>query len=269
MLNGACTAQVLWIDEVFQTEVALLSILARLPTGTAYLLSGDIHQFGPCFDSWRGSTVPDGAFARSSLYYVLAGGCRLTLTECRRSDTELFAFYSSMISGGSRFELDLHQVLREARRLYHFTGPSRHNVCISHRNRRKINREVTQAFMPAGARFLRANASTEESLWVWPGCPLLGASSCQRAHVQNNVYYVIQEVSDTHVILEGGRRLTFAQVLSQTRPAWCRTIASIQGWEVPENEELRVWDTRNPHFGMRHLYVCISRSKDSSRIHVT
>ena len=208
-------------------------------------------------------TVPSLARASITLWLVAVD------SRCRRAKdpTEtFFAFYSSLIAGGSRFQLDLHQVLREARGLYHFQGPSRHNVCISHRARRRINREVTQAFKPAGARFIRAS---EESMWVWPGCPLLGASSCQRAHVQNNVYYVIQEVSDTHVTLEGGQRLTFAQVLAQTRPAWCRTIASIQGWEVPETEELRVWDTRNPHFGMRHLYVCISRSKESSRIHIT
>ena len=140
-------------------------------------------------------------------------------------------------------------------------------MCISHRQRRRINREVTQAFRPIGARFLRANSATEESTYVWVGCPVLGASSCQRANVQNNVSYEIQEVSDTHVTLDNGKRITFAQVLAWTRPAWCRTIASIQGTEF--DEEMRIWDTRNPHFTMRHLYVCLSRSKDSSRIHVT
>ena len=59
--------------------------------------------------------------------------------------------------------------------------------------------------------------------------------------------------------LLGGVKLTDAQVLSWTRPAWARTIASIQGTEF--DEELRVWDTRNPHFTMKHLYVCLSRAK--------
>ena len=75
-------------------------------------------------------------------------------------------------------------------------------------------------------------------MWIWPGCPLIGASSAQRTRIQNNVTYTLSEVAADHVVLEGGRTLPHALVLSLTRPAWCRTIASIQGDEF--HEELRI-----------------------------
>ena len=267
ILNGVCTSDIIWCDEVFQTECALMTQIAKLPISTQFILTGDPHQFGPCWDSWRGCRVPPGAFESSSVYWSMASGHRLTLTQCRRSDQELFAYYTSLIQGGARFTLPLAEVLEECRGLYRFEGPARHNVCISHRARRRINAQIGALFKPRGALYLRASSQNEESTWIWPGCPVIGASSAQRSKVQNNVTYEIQEVAEDHVILEGGRKLSHALLLSLTRPAWCRTIASIQGDEF--DEELRIWDTRNPHFTMRSLYVCLSRSKSAARIHVT
>jgi hypothetical protein len=132
-----------------------------------------------------------------------------------------------------------------------------------------LNREVSQALRPRGARFLRANAATAESTWIWPGFPLIGATSSARTRILNNVTYAVEEVLPDAVVLEGGRKLTFQQVVAWTRPAWARTYASIQGTEFPEAESLRLWDTQNAHFSMRHLYVAISRCRDTARIHVT
>jgi hypothetical protein len=268
ILNGQFVSSILWVDEVFQTECALMTQLAKLPEKVQFILTGDPHQFGPCFDSWRGCPVLPGAFERSSLYHSLAHGFRLTLSQCRRSDQALFQYYSSLIRGGARFALPLAQVLEECRGLYRFEGPARHNVCISHRNRRRINAQLAAINKPPGAVYLRTrNSPHEESTWIWPGCPLIGASSSQRAKVRNNVSYVVEEVSESHVVLEGGVRLSHPMVLALTRPGWCRTIASIQGDEF--DEHLRIWDTRNAHFDMRCLYVCLSRAKDASKVHVT
>jgi len=269
VLNGAVSANVLWLEEAFQTECALMTQLAKLPAHVGFIFTGDPHQFGPIHSHWRGCPVPSGAFERSSVYHTLAHGNRLRLTTCRRSDAVLFAFYSSLIAGGSRFELPLSQVLAEARELFHFEGPARHNLCISHKQRRRLNREVSQALRPRGAVYLRANAATAESTWVWPGCPLIGATSSARTRILNNVTYLVEAVLPDGVVLEGGRKLTFQQVLAWLRPAWARTYASIQGTEFPASESIRLWDTRNPHFGMRHLYVATSRAMTMAQIHVT
>jgi len=269
VLNGACSTDVLWLEEAFQTECALMTQLVKIPARVSFVFTGDPHQFGPVHNHWRGCPVPTGALERSSLYHTLAQGNRLQLRVCRRSDEVLFAYYSSLIAGGSRFELPLSQVLAEARELFRFEGHARHNLCISHRQRRRLNREVGQALRPKGAVFLRANAATSESTWVWPGFPLIGATSSARTKILNNVVYEIQAILPDAVMLGGGRKLTFQQVVAWTRPAWARTYASIQGSEFPMDESLRLWDTRNPHFSMRHLYVAVSRCRDTTRIHVT
>ena len=163
VLNGACSTDVLWLEEAFQTECTLMTQLAKLPCRVSFIFTGDPHQFGPVHSHWRGCPVPAGAFERSSLYHAMAQGNRLQLRACRRSDEALFAYYSSLIAGGARFELPLARVLAEARELFRFQGPARHNLCISHKQRRRLNREVSQALRPKGAVFLRANASTSES----------------------------------------------------------------------------------------------------------
>ena len=171
----------------------------------------------------------------------------------------------SLISTGARFHQPLQEVLADARARFVFEGPARHNVCISHVMRRRLNRQLGEHFRPEGAKFLKAQKAHEESTWLYPGAPLLGCASQQR--VSNNVTYEVQAVTDEGCVLDSGAKLTNAQVLSWTRPAWARTIASIQGTEF--DEELRVWDTRSPHFTMRHLYVCLSRAKDAAKLHVT
>ena len=241
--------------------------LAKLPASVQWIMSGDPEQFGPVHDSWRGCPVKPGAFEGSSFFWSRCHGNRLRLTTCRRSSVELFDYYSSLIRGGARFQLDLRAVLEEARARFVFDGPARHNVCISHRHRKKLNAQLGNHFKPVGARYLKASTPHEESQWVYPGAPLIGCASGQRSKIQNNVEYEVAALTEGGVVLVGGAKLTDAQVLHWTRPAWARTIASIQGTEF--DEELRVWDTRNPHFTMRHLYVCLSRAKDASKLHVT
>ena len=57
----------------------------------------------------------------SELLLALAGGTRLTLTACRRSDSFLFGWYSSLADEprGARFGLPLEQQVAEARRDFH------------------------------------------------------------------------------------------------------------------------------------------------------
>ena len=73
----------------------------------------------------------------------------MKLLECRRSDAELFDFYSSLIAGGSRFELVV--AVREAKELLTYDGPAEHNLVISHQKRIKLNRELNQQLAPMGA----------------------------------------------------------------------------------------------------------------------
>ena len=95
ILHGACTAGVILVEEISQIECALWTQLNKV--NKQWILCGDFNQFAPVFDSWRGTDVPEGSFERSRMFHRMAGGNRLTLTRCRRADSFLFDFYSSLI----------------------------------------------------------------------------------------------------------------------------------------------------------------------------
>ena len=61
-------------------------------------------------------------------------------------------------------------------------------------------------------------------------------------------------------------KLTYSQVASWLRLSFARTYASVQGTEF--SEPLRLHDTANKHFTMRHLFVALSRAKDKSKIDI-
>ena len=61
-------------------------------------------------------------------------------------------------------------------------------------------------------------------------------------------------------------KLTYDQVASWLRLSFARTYASIQGTEF--SESLRLHDTANIHFTMKHLFVALSRAKDKNKIDI-
>ena len=83
----------------------------------------------------------------------MAGGNRLVLVECKRSDARLYGFYASIIPGGSRSSEPLPVVLAAAKGEFNFQGPARWNLCISHRKRVQLNAKLNVLFKPEGASF--------------------------------------------------------------------------------------------------------------------
>jgi hypothetical protein len=254
LMHGSCLFDVVWADEVYQLECTLLAQLNKIAS-RQWLLSGDCHQFPPMFNSFRGGAIDDDAFGRSNLLKTLCGRNRLTLKVCRRSDGELFAWYSSLIRGGSRFHLPLAEVLQEARTRFRLQGHAAHNLVISHRRRIQLNREANcrergrQAVLVRGA------------MWVWPGLKLLGSAGHRK--IQNGITYEITSVSADTITL-GDITLTFPQAAASLRLAHAQTYASVQGSEF--SGTLALWDTDNRHFTMRHLFVALSRAKRAEDI---
>ena len=283
VLHGACVADAIWVDELFQIETPLWAQLQKL-SGRQWLLSGDENQFGPIFDHWKGSAVPQDTLWNSGFLHWLSGGRRLVLRECRRSERLLFDWYSSLIAGGCRFDQPLSQVLDEARQTFNFTGPARHNLCLSHRRRIRINAECNRHFKPAeGCVFVRAKPEkgqlcAAQNMWIWVGIELLGCSRCSKK-VRNNVVYTVKGIEEEHVKLsapedEGQSRqsrqtplaLTYQQVADLTRLSFCRTYASCQGTEFEGT--LRLHDVTSRHMTRRHLFVALSRAKRADQVDV-
>ena len=135
------------------------------------------------FNSFRGAPIPEDAFEQSPLLHRMAGGNRLVLTECRRSDARLYGFYASLIPGGARFSEPLPLVLAAAKGEFNFPGPARWNLCISHRKRVQLNAQLNVLFKPEDAVFIpfkrKRPGSLAQNMWIWPGIQLLGCV-CRR-----------------------------------------------------------------------------------------
>jgi hypothetical protein len=257
ILNGAATADVLWVDECYQLETNLWSQLNRL-SGRQFILSGDPNQFAPLFDSWRGVAVPEDAFQRSNLLLALAQCNRLTLTRCMRSDVQLFSFYASIIPGGSRFSQPLADVLAEARATFCRPGPALQNLCISHRKRHQLNKEANERERLAHK---AVYVKGDPGMWVWPGLVLFGSSGGRKT--RNGLAYEVESIGEDSLVA-GGVKLPFANLAATMRLPRANTYASCQGTEYPDT--LAINDTDNPHFSRRHLFVALSRAKEACNV---
>jgi hypothetical protein len=267
ILNGAPSCDVLYLDEISQIDVGLLALLARLTyTNMRFILAGDFHQFSPIGSCWKGTPIDDEAFQRSALLHRMCGGNVVHLTECRRADSVLFDFYSSLIDGGMRFELPVARAVAEAREIFKFEGTARWNLVISHAKRVQLNRtlnllhsrgkEVTKLEITGQA--VRGNAA--QSMLIWPGIQLLGHSG---RIVRNQVLYTVKKIEGEQVWLEElAKPLSFDQVKSCLRLSFSQTYASVQGNEY--DEPLRLHDCTHRFFSRKHLFVGLSRSKQGA-----
>jgi hypothetical protein len=263
--NGSVKCEDLWIDEVSQLDHNLL--LDFNTVSPRFLLSGDFNQFGPISNSFRGTEVPAAAFENSKLLWEMAGGNRLTLTECRRSSRQLFDFYSTLIRGERRFDIS------DARARYPLlagAGPTLHNLVISHKQRIRINAELNRLHAPAADAVVEVTFTEEEKgfhnnepqdMLVYPGLMLLGCSTF--GEIKNAVPYTVVEVYENEVLVKDESEAEFlvpwAVAKKVLRLGFARTYASIQGTEY--KEPLTLHDAEHRFFTRQHLYVGLSRAR--------
>lgn len=148
--EGGTSVDVIWVDEISMLDLELLCDLNHISfrdPPPQWILSGDFNQYAPFFNAFRGKPFAK-SFEGSSLLHTLAGGNRLTMKTCRRSDAELFSYYSSLIPEGSRHKTPLPHIVAEARQIYHAskatgfipgTALAPTNLVLSHRLRVELN----------------------------------------------------------------------------------------------------------------------------------
>jgi hypothetical protein len=194
------------------------------------------------------------------------------LTECRRGDRRLFDFYSSLIAGGSRFELPLRECVAQANALFVHNGPARWNLVISHRKRVQINREMNQAEAPRDAACLvvsgrPARGNGAQTMLLWPGIQLYGCVVMEKRGIRNGCLYTVESLDPAAetVKLEGvDGELSFDQAKTCLRLSYAQTYASCQGSEF--GGSLRLWDCGHQFFTKRHLFVGLSRAKQDAQV---
>ena len=140
---------------------------------------------------------------------------------------------------------------------------------ISHDKRKKINRERNLQDKPEDAIFLRApkvtgQGNAPQNMWIWKGLRLLGAGG--KCSCPKGVFYEIAECTNDLVKLKGGEELTHDECVKCLRLSYAITYASSQGLTLPGI--VRLDDTANRHFTIKHAYVGVSRCTSSALLEI-
>jgi hypothetical protein len=185
---------------------------------------------------------------------------------------ELFAFYSSLIEGRSRYELTLQELVRQAKATFTCGSSARFNLVISHQRCLRINRELNQQEAPPGAVRLEVTGKASQgngaqTMLLWPGLQLIGSVSAEKKGVRNGCLYTVAAVGDGKVSLAGLETVfSYEQVKLWLRLSYAQTYASCQGTEF--DGTLRLWDVTHRFYTRRHLFVGLSRAKLAAAVGV-
>ena len=90
-------------------------------------------------------------------------------------------------------------------------------------------------------------------MWIWPGLRLIGAGG----KLLKGVFYEVENCDQETVCLTSGETLNHDEFVKSSRLSYAITYASSQGLTLPGI--VRLEDTTNKHFTLRHLYVGSSR----------
>ena len=202
----------------------------------------------------------------------MANGNRLVLTECKRSDSQLFDFYTRLIPGGDLYDQPIQEGVRLAREKFTYEGVCDLNLVLSHRKRITINRKVNMHKKPEDAIFLpcpklkRLSLNAPQEMWIWPELELLGCLPIEKQGLRNGVVYKIESIADDTVHFEGGISLCKEDTVQIMRLSRAMTYASVQGRET--DGSLCLYDCDSSHFTHKHLYVALSRAKKAHYVRV-
>jgi len=281
--EGATAADTIWVDEISMLDLALLQDLNhasyRKPP-IQWILSGDFNQYLPFFQSFLGQPV-DKTFGDSDLLHLLAGGSKLTMTTCRRSDEALFNWYSSFVAEprGWRHCQTIAETVSQARaeftesRATGFLPGSKlapTNLVISHRLREVVNskcnrvdaagrQDTQQMTMQEFGLEAERGVNNPQTALFWPGLHVVACSKGRK--LKNGRDYEILSLGATVTLRDGDEEqitLKRCEFFRCTRLRYAVTYASAQGLTI--TGLLALHDTDHLHFDWRKLYVGLSRA---------
>jgi hypothetical protein len=261
----------------------------------SWILSGDFNQYEPFFNTFKGAPVQK-SFESSCLLYLLAGGTRITLTKCRRSEADLFEYYSSLIPGGIRHEVPMSFLVAEARQKYNAdnavgfipgTKLAPVNFVLSHRLRESLNAQcnaadaqgkhgivqlcMTDFYTPEEIAKLEKGQNHAQDAYFWPGMLVVAKTNSKK--LKNALPYEIVTIGESNVTLRlkleddethEEIELSHGQFFKAVRLGYALTYASIQG--VTIRTLIALHDTGHAHFDRRKLFVGVSRATASDKL---
>ena len=109
----------------------------------------------------------------------------------------------------------------------------------------------------------RQQASDPQSLWVWPGCRVVGAGG---KVAKGQICHVVSYTPDL-VELDIGTKLLPDELVRAIRPGHCLVFAGCQGLTL--EGLVRIETGNSPHLTIKHLYVGCSRATSHTLLEVT
>jgi hypothetical protein len=205
----------------------------------------------------------------------MAGGNVCHLAVNHRSDPAIFDFCGSIVPGGSRAHLSMHEKVEEAKKA--FPASKRradYSLVISHAKRRRINHEMNLQLKPKNAVLLKApttkQANAPQDGYFWPGMSVVGCMDTKRGLLHNGGWYEIKACDHRAFRLkaENGNELDISaqEAMAKLRMTWALTYACVQGLTLPGRVKLH--DCLNPRMDWRKLNVGLSRGTRSDLVEI-
>jgi hypothetical protein len=270
------------LDEASFVPASLWAQLSRfVHSGAKFLVLGDFRgQFTAAYNTWHGADV-DVDVEESAFLRGLCSGRRFILTTNRRSDAELFDFYSPICRGGAREHAPIQELLAEARLRFPLVGSSEEvdwHLCVSNKARIAINRQVNEhqaacyeatTGLPALVLDPPEKSNLQQEIRLFPGLVLVGNAT--EDGVKNGVFYRVVEIAETKVTLQlmdtdETIKVWLDKITTRLRPAAALTYFSSQGRTL--KGRVRLLDTKCRHFSPRHLAVGVGRATGARLVQV-
>ena len=219
----------------------------------------------------------------SRTFMKLCNCLRVLLTENRRAAGDWEHFNRIMTLRPNVDEEPDKWVLRFAER-YPWKGEQiSYYICLSHKNRMRINKwqndlekeHHRDKLFIASYGFVKGCSSQPQDMWVWPGMQLIGGGRTSRK-VLNGVCYIVHSFDDLHLrvtthpdfgdedeIIE----LEMREASDNLRLCYAAVYHSCQGRTLKQQHVL-LMDTHKKYFTGRHLYVGASRVTSGEYLHV-
>ena len=284
------------IDECSMVPMSMWSALLNMTfLGHALYVMGDYEgQFTPIEDSHRQHQWEK--LWNSRFMLDLCNGLRIKLNKFRRQaadgrplDFDHFQFVGSIYPG----KMCLADALMEARDKYPAAGRLclGTTLCISHRCRVAINRDVNIAMARSDSKFVPANpdkraehvkeANQPQDMWIYEGIVLVARCKTNEKPLKNGVRYKVKAIAEedddqnnfemiavTDDNQETGESfvMTTAELGNKMRLSYAITYFSSQARTI--NGPLRLAQTSSKNFTLRHLIVGLGRGPSSRDIQV-
>ena len=272
--------QVMIVDEVSMIGKQLMERMARWHImGLQFICMGDFSQLLAVGEDpekrWRMET--------SRTLMGLRNNLRVLLTKNRRAAADPEHF-SRIMMLRPWVDEDLTYWLHHFTTRYRWEGPDKqpisYYVCISHRNRMRINkwqndlekdRHERKLFIQSPG-FLKGCSSQPQDMWVWPGLQLIGGGR-RSQKILNGVLYIVHSFDETLRLTthpdfgDETVEVSMEEAAENLRLCYAAVYHSCQGRTL-NKEHVMLMDTQNPYFSGRHLYVGASRVTSGEYLHI-